>query len=53
MFISDILLNEGKEKEAMKILKDLFDAHGKESKEVQSKYLNLLAEINPDEAIKV
>lgn len=52
--IADIILtSEGNKNKALEIFKQLFEAHGSYDKVIQSRYLNLLVDVNLNEAIKV
>jgi hypothetical protein len=50
LILSDNLQDKSK---ALQILKSLFDVHGQNDKVIQSKYLNVLVEVNLAEATKI
>ena len=51
--VVDLILAEERKEQALEILKPIFENHGQSDKLVQSKFLNLLADVNLSEAIKI
>ena len=53
LYVSELLESLNETVKACDIMKKLFDVYGQYDKMVQSKYLNLLTDINISEAIKL
>lgn len=53
LHIADVMANSNNKDKALEIFKILYEHHGKDDKMVQSKYLNILTEVNLAEAVKI